>query len=203
MRNYRKIGILFGILIVLALGACNPSAEHNGNDYEGYEDVTEVTPPPTPTPPVAIATPTPSPEPETETEPEEPPFVPPVLVGLADARAGWRLMPIWDFDDVLNFSGGTAAVYRDGQWAFVDETGNLVSPFEYEDFTRVDPPAEGDLSNGFTITSLGEGEDQRWGKVDQDGIAVIPIGFHEVRAFSEGLAWVRQGPFWGIIELVD
>ena len=64
-----------------------------------------------------------------------------------------------------------------------------------------------DCSEGFTAVAIGDADyswsrNLSWGFIDEDGQVVIPLEFCEVRDFSEGIAWVRQGSWWGLVEFV-
>lgn len=132
-----------------------------------------------------------------------------------------------DFFYIPQFSDGLARVNigdawdwysPDITWSYIDLYGEMVIPDTYrppvsEPYNRGNIhrqafPSSRDFSEGFAAVAHGEGTDwdpidnRRWGFIDEDGRIVIPIEFHQVGNVSEGLVWVRQGRWWGIIEVV-
>jgi len=118
-----------------------------------------------------------------------------MLWGYID-QSGYMVIPAV-FRDAQNFRGGIASVFclESNQRRYIDTSGNFVSEEYARAAQRALEPVPPLLSRYFV--------DGMWGFVDQDGNVVVPIEFSEVRDFSEGLAWVRQGRFWGLIEIVD
>jgi len=92
-----------------------------------------------------------------------------------------------------NFFGGYAeVVHPEHGWGFIDREGN---------FTAGERPIIDIVDCGFVLYPINYNELN--GFTDEDGNIIVPIEFNEVRYFSEGLAWVRQGRWWGIIEIVE
>ena len=58
------------------------------------------------------------------------------LYGFVDAGTNELITDI-EYDDLMYFSEGFAGVHKDGKWAFIDESGSLVSDFLFDDVTPV------------------------------------------------------------------
>ena len=86
-----------------------------------------------------------------------------------------------EFDDAKAFTeDGYAAVCRDGKWGFIDDEGELVIDYTYED-------AES-FRNGLAAVYV----DGLWGYIDTDGKLIITPRFIETTHFSEaGTAAVK------------
>jgi len=110
-------------------------------------------------------------------------------------KSGYMVIPPV-FRDAQNFRGGVASVFcpESDQQQYIDTLGNFVSEEYAHAAWQALEPAPPYLSRIFV--------DGMWGFIDQNDNVIVPIEFDEVRDFSEGLAWVRQGRFWGIIEIV-
>ena len=117
-----------------------------------------------------------------------------------DASNTWGYINIYGemvipaiYSHAMNFSNGFAWVlHNEYGWGIIDKEGK---------FTIRESPALIQRNNDSALTPV-----QRkglWGFQNEEGTVVVPIEFCEVRNFSEGLAWVRQGRWWGIIEIVD
>jgi len=154
-------------------------------------------------------------------------FVPIFSEGLAAVNIGepwhrWGYIDLYGemaipatYYNAQDFSGGFARVwcaeYGEG---FIDREGNFTDGAHLlpgsNNRYNLDLGAfssRGEFSEGLLAVALGVGTDRseidylRWGFIDEDGDIIVPIEFHDVRNFSEGLAWVRQGRWWGIIEI--
>lgn len=99
------------------------------------------------------------------------------------------------FEDARAFTeDGYAAVCKDGKWGFVNEDGELVIDYTYEDARS--------FQNGYAAVM----QDELWGYIDEDGNQVIKPQFTEATKFSsEGTAAVKaedQGETkWKLIQL--
>lgn len=83
---------------------------------------------------------------------------------------------------------GLAAVKKDGKWGYIDTTGQVVVPVQYDD-----------------IASFREGlakvkKDGKYGFVDKTGQVVIPLQYDYAWSFSEGLATVKKNGKIGYID---
>jgi len=107
----------------------------------------------------------------------------------------------------FNFSEGLLTFFVDGYVGFIDKTGTEVIPpiFHFVGHTG--------FSNGLAVVGMArEGiEESEWGFsfgemyfgfIDTAGNFVVPAVFDQVHPFSEGLAWVMYGGYWGILQVV-
>ena len=86
------------------------------------------------------------------------------------------------------FSEGLAAIKMGGKWGFIDKTGKVVIPPQFDIVLC--------FSEGLAPIGMGG----KWGFIDQTGKIVIPPQFDAVRWFSEGLAAIEMGGKWGFID---
>lgn len=87
-----------------------------------------------------------------------------------------------EFDDAICFGGsGYAAVCSKGKWGFVDEEGNLVIDYTYEEARS--------FSNGFAAVKNGA----LWGYIDTNNNLVIDMKLYSAAPFSEqGTAVIEE-----------
>jgi hypothetical protein len=93
------------------------------------------------------------------------------------------------FEDAMNFSGGLAAVQVGGKWRFITHDGK--KKFDLE-FTKVSNFNE-------DLAAVQEGENGKYGFIDNSGAYLIPPVFEDAMPFAEGLAAVRVNKRWGYI----
>lgn len=136
---------------------------------------------------------------------------------------------IWESEWTSGFMNGFVEVRNgDGLWGFIDTHGELVIPYQYEDFstflsgyifvTTDRGQNKWDVidTNGKTILKdiqadadnyyrVSEGlaaicRDGLWGYIDIQGREVIPCIYAEAYDFNEGCAWVRRiDGVWGVL----
>lgn len=127
--------------------------------------------------------------------------------------------PTTDFiyDECGSEGEGLFAVCQDGKWGYVDETGRVVIPLEYDtswnryvadegQATNVDAAQASDnycyaAANGYVNLRQGD----KWKLCDIYGKEIIPFGeFEEILPVtSQGLCWVKQDGKWGVIQISD
>lgn len=136
----------------------------------------------------------------------------------------------WAFQDggtASAFSGGLVS-FRDknGGRGFLNKTGSLVIPFEYDSacnfsegltcvskdkkFGFIDKAGEiviqleydwaGKFSDGLAAVRLGDLKSGKFGYIDKTGKIAIPLEYERGNTFSEGLAAVRKNGKWGFID---
>jgi hypothetical protein len=79
-------------------------------------------------------------------------------------------------------------VERDGKHGYIDCSGRIAIPFDYDGADR--------FSEGLAPIKIGG----RYGFLDTEGKLVIAPQFAEVAGFSEGLAPVREAEKWGYVD---
>ncbi len=78
------------------------------------------------------------------------------------------------YDDMMCLHDGLAVVNKDGKWGFIDKTGKVVIPLQYDYASN--------FSEGLALVK----KDGKSGFVDKTGKAVIPLQYDDSYGFSEG-----------------
>lgn len=81
--------------------------------------------------------------------------------------------------EILDFSEGRVAVYKDDKWGYVDKQGKLVTPYLYR--------YVGDFSSGLTTVL----KDRKFGAINHNGDTIIDFHYEHLGNFKEGLAIFR------------
>ena len=119
--------------------------------------------------------------------------------GFIDTEGHWAIRP--EFDYAGDFNGGLAAVVTGGKLGFVDKTGKIVIPLEFEgtSFGKYTY-----FSEGLAAVCVRRSVSDKWGYVDARGAMVVQPQFYYAAPFSEGRALVAVGDFpnvkWGFID---
>jgi hypothetical protein len=115
--------------------------------------------------------------------------------GFIDADGNVLIQPAWDKvsgDFVLGrlviFSEGLCSVFKDGKLGYIDTTGKLVIPVQF-DFA-------GAFLDGLARVKLGN----RFGYVDRSGQYAINPQFDNAGDFHSGLAAAHSDEGWGFID---
>lgn len=136
------------------------------------------------------------------------------------------------YDYAGSFYGGVAAVMEGAKWAIIDENGNAVTEYVYDDIKLDDKGIAFRNDRAFakrngvyilidsTGKQIGDGTWQdvdafngdmiaavmsngKWGFVDADGNVVIDYTYDGAKSFSSGLAAVKVADLWGYIGSED
>ena len=102
----------------------------------------------------------------------------------------WVLVePSFGFDEVRNFKDGFAVVHKNYKYGYVDKTGKLAIPLQYDGAC--------DFNEGFAAVWKGE----KCGIIDTSGKTVIPFEYDILaECFHEGLAIAIDGEKMGYID---
>lgn len=96
------------------------------------------------------------------------------------------------YDDAKPFGEeGYAAVKKDGEWGFIDTSGALKIPYQFDDA----------LSFGQHLAAVKTGE--FWSYISLSGETVIDAGFLLAKSFSNGSAPVLTNRGWQFITLLE
>lgn len=130
------------------------------------------------------------------------------------------------YDNVWDYKDGLVAVLKDGKWGYIDSSGKIIIPLQYEDpsqFThgyvdvkqngkvglidktgKVVVPLQydyiGNYHNGlFSVRNLQE----KYGFIDSSGNVIIPFEYDgvDISWFNNGLASVKKGNKYGAIDV--
>ena len=93
-----------------------------------------------------------------------------------------------NLEECKMFKEGLAAVKKNGKWGFIDKTGKIVFPIEY-DWVR-------SFSEGLAAVE----KNRKWGFVDKTGKVVVPMEYDEVWDLREGLVTVMKWGMWGFVD---
>ncbi|WP_308575635.1 WG repeat-containing protein [uncultured Fusobacterium sp.] len=88
------------------------------------------------------------------------------------------------FPTCSSFNEGLAIVLKHDKWGYIDKTGKIVIPFEYD--------KANDFSGGLAAVE----KNGKWGYIDRTGKIVIPFEYDKANDFSEGLAAVEKNGKW-------
>lgn len=141
--------------------------------------------------------------------------------GFVDASGNFVVQP--QFQEVLPFSDGLAAVRLHDKWGFIDETGRVVIQPRFDEAYYFhegvaaanlnDTPLIIDktgkvLARDYEQLTGVEAEGRipvrrgfKYGYLDLKGAIAIPLIFDDTQTFSEGLAPVKKGDKWGYLDL--
>ena len=96
------------------------------------------------------------------------------------------------FEDARPFTGGLAAVKKDGLWGFINTAGELSIQPQFAE--------AGDFSQGYAAI---KDESGKWGFVNQSGNIAIACEYEGAEAFLQGVAIVRKEGQTGIVTAKD
>ena len=102
-------------------------------------------------------------------------------IGLANWREKW-----WDYLETDETEPLLAK--KDGKYGFIDNTGKIVIPCEYE-------AAFGGTEGIFACSKNG-----KWGHIDSEGKITTPFLYDDAEAFGDGLANVNKDGKWGYVD---
>jgi hypothetical protein len=103
------------------------------------------------------------------------------------------------YDEARSFRQGLTAAKLNGKWGIIDMTGKAITPFKYNytDYQTsvVDPDpvfADGLLrvATGNVKWNSGDYFGGTWGFINKTGKEIVPLKYHSIQPFSEGLALV-------------
>ncbi|UCS93577.1 WG repeat-containing protein [Echinicola marina] len=109
-------------------------------------------------------------------------------VGLLDQKGVWRVIPMEGVTAIYPGNEDLFGAVKDHQFGFVNRSGNLVIPFQFN------------AVNKFSEGLAGVKTDNQWGYIDRNGDLVINYQFDEVGEFNRGLAIVKKN---GKSNLID
>lgn len=82
-----------------------------------------------------------------------------------------------------------AAVKKNDKWGFIDECGNIVIDFQYDN-------VKVGFKNGYAAVE----QDGSWFFINFDGVNIFQNCYEDIKSFSEGYAGVKLGERWGFID---
>lgn len=119
---------------------------------------------------------------------------------FALANSG-SLVSAKDFTAAGVFTGGIAAMQKNGKWGYIDSTGKEIIPFEYDaiegyNALNGDSDTPFECSEGY-VTVLKGG---KYGIFTADGEMVIPCQYEYLTTVHDGRAYAsKDGQSWGIL----
>jgi len=106
-----------------------------------------------------------------------------------------QIMIPFEYDKIGFFKDGFAWSKKDGKIGVIDQNNQIVIPFEYDNLS-----GGSNKNTSFNEGLLGLCKDGLCGYVDKRGEEVIPFIYEKVNAFANGVAWVKQYGYWGLID---
>ena len=108
--------------------------------------------------------------------------------GFVDTTGKLVIAPA--YNDTWVFTEGMVRVRKGEKRGYIDKTGNVAVPFNYEPFVG------GNFAEGMAHVM----QNGKHGFVDATGQLVIPCRYDDADTFSEGLAAVQLNGKWGFID---
>ena len=96
------------------------------------------------------------------------------------------------FEDAHPFFAGLAAIQIGGKWGFVDHSGAPAIAPRFDELHENSDDAPWTRTHCFREGRCAAREGALWGYIDRSGGWAVPPRFADARAFSEGLAAVRE-----------
>lgn len=87
-----------------------------------------------------------------------------------------------------NFPEGLERVKKNNKFGFIDKTGQVIIPLEYQD--------TGQFYEGLAPVK----QDNLWGFINKKGQMCVSVQFDSAGCFYKGRAPVKKGNFWGFID---
>jgi len=110
-------------------------------------------------------------------------------IGFLDTNGNMVIEPL--FDETRNFAGSRAAVNQKGLWGYIDPFGKWV----------VEPKYIGAWTYSEGLGRIQSAKDRLFGFIDMNGKEYIPPMYADASDFSFGYARVKQGNYYGLINL--
>ena len=105
------------------------------------------------------------------------------ISGNIAAPAGYDLVSYY-------FSEGLAAAKKDEKYGYVDTSGKVMIPFEYD--------GVGSFNEGLAAVE----KDGKYGYIDTSGKVIVTFEYDGAENFSEGFAAVEKDDMWGFIDAI-
>jgi len=96
------------------------------------------------------------------------------------------------YDSPDYFSEGLAAVEQSGKWGYVNTTGNLAVPCQYDFAWGFEGSLGRVLKGDFNIG--------KWGLVNKTGQLAAPCEYDQIDNFYEGMAEAQKNNLWGYVD---
>ena len=107
------------------------------------------------------------------------------LFGFVTREGRELTPPRWD--NTGEFSDGLCPVLRDGNWGYIDTSGELVIPLQYD--------YAWDFGNGYAVVRYGDRETGERLYINRDGEPLTGDRFDWAYNFQAGLAHIAEGEF--------
>lgn len=131
----------------------------------------------------------------------------PTIQATNSVNVKFLVEPSLEFDYVSGFDGGLAEVVKNGKIGYIDKTGEIIIPLEYDmpgiggEHLRHENENRGWIRNwNEDLTWVYVEKDGKHGFIDKTGKIVVPLEYDFVNGFSDGLAWVKKDDKYGYID---
>ena len=99
-----------------------------------------------------------------------------------------------EFDHAWFFSDGLAGVAKDGKVGFIDDSGNLVIPYQYDYIPGYDYVFKDGMARIYS-------DSDKAGLIDKTGKMIVPVKYDNISDPRDGLIVVREGNRQGVLDM--
>jgi len=114
-----------------------------------------------------------------------------------DVAAGSANVKTKEYDFVADYIGDRALVRKNGKCGFIDKTGQLIIPCEYDDFTN----------SNFKHGVIGIQKNGKWGCIDKNNKILIPFEYdgmyHPMYILSKCVALAEKNGKKGLLDVMS
>ena len=96
-----------------------------------------------------------------------------------------------DFTEIQKFIDGKAIAKKDGKYGYIDDTGKILVPFEYDDIQE--------FINSKSIAMKYSNDDERYGYIDDTGKILVPFEYDDIQEFIDDKALAKKDGKYGVI----
>jgi len=104
-----------------------------------------------------------------------------------------NLMLTFTYQNACDFSEGLAAVKKDGKWGYIDESGKIIIPLEYD--------MKDDGGYCFRNGLVPVCKEGKYGIINRSGKTVVAFNYDEILQGINGKYIAKKNGVWGILKV--